>query len=87
MAHGGRPDQPEEGRTMFHQFAQPVALLRRHRTRYTSWAAVDGPRIVGVLHYQAANISADEVTINLNGQDLGVVPPDNIDVESRERAM
>ena len=49
------PDQPKEGRAMFHRFAQPAALLRRHRTRYTSWAAVDGPRIVGVLHIHARN--------------------------------
>ncbi len=41
-------------------------------------------RIVGVLHYQAANVSTEEVTINLNGQDLGSVPPDDIDPESRE---
>lgn len=49
------PDQPEEGRAMFHRFAQPTALLRRHRTRYTSWAAVDGPRLVGLLHIHAHN--------------------------------
>jgi len=49
------PDQPEEGRAMFHRFAQAAALLRRHRTRYTSWVAVDGPRLVGVLHIHARN--------------------------------
>lgn len=52
-----------------------------------TFAAMSPVRIVGVLHYQAANISAGEVTINLNGQDLGEVPPDNIDVESREVEM
>lgn len=41
-------------------------------------------RIVGVLHYQAAHISLDEVVIDLNGQSLGSIPPDNIDVDSRE---
>ncbi len=40
---------------MFHAFAQPAALLRRHRTRYVTWVAVTGPRIVGVLHVHAAN--------------------------------
>lgn len=49
------PGQPEEGRRMFHAFAQPAALLRRHRTRYTSWAAIDGPRLVGLLHIHARN--------------------------------
>ena len=49
------PDQPDEGRAMFRRFAQPAALLRRHRTRYTSWAAVDGPRLVGLLHIHAHN--------------------------------
>jgi GNAT superfamily N-acetyltransferase len=49
------PDQPKDGCAMFHRFAQPGALLRRHRTHYTSWAAVDGPRIVGLLHIHAHN--------------------------------
>ncbi len=49
------PDQPEEGRRMFHAFAQPAALLRRHRKRYATWVAVAGPEIVGVLHIHAAN--------------------------------
>lgn len=49
-----------------------------------SFKATSPTRIVGVLHYQAANISADEVSVNLNGQDLSMVPPDDIDPESRE---
>ena len=48
-------EQPEEGRRMFHAFAQPAALLARHRTRYATWVAVDGPRLVGVLHVHAQN--------------------------------
>ncbi len=40
---------------MFHHFAQPAALLRRHRTRYTTWVAVEGPRVVGLLHIHAGN--------------------------------
>lgn len=47
--------QPEEGRRMFHAFAQPGALLARHRTHYATWVAVDGPQIVGVLHVHARN--------------------------------
>ncbi len=41
-------------------------------------------RVVGVLHYQAANISKDEVALSVNGADLGTVPPDNLDPETRE---
>lgn len=40
--------------------------------------------IVGVLHYQARDISKDEVTIELNGTSLGVVPPDTVDVQARQ---
>ena len=47
--------QPQAGRTLFHRFARPEALLARHRTRYTTWVAVAGPRIVGVLHLHARN--------------------------------
>jgi GNAT superfamily N-acetyltransferase len=47
--------QEEKGRRMFHRFAQPAALLQRHATRYTSWVAVDGPRVVGLLHIHARN--------------------------------
>lgn len=40
--------------------------------------------IVGVLHYQARDISKDEVTLELNGTSLGVVPPDTVDVQARQ---
>lgn len=40
---------------MFHAFAQPAALLGRHATRYSTWVAVAGPEIVGVLHVHARN--------------------------------
>jgi len=49
------PAQEEKGRRMFHRFAQPAELLQRHTTRYTSWVAVDGPRVVGLLHIHARN--------------------------------
>jgi hypothetical protein len=41
-------------------------------------------RVVGVLHYQAANISKDEVSISLNGEEIASVPPDGMDAETRE---
>lgn len=40
--------------------------------------------IVGVLHYQAAECSKDEVSVDLNGQQLATIPPDTIDVANRE---
>jgi pSer/pThr/pTyr-binding forkhead associated (FHA) protein len=40
--------------------------------------------IVGVLHYQARDISKEEVTIELNGNALGFVPPDTIDSQTRQ---
>lgn len=49
------PEQDEKGCRMFHRFAQPAALLRRHQTRYATWVAVEGPRVVGVLHVHARN--------------------------------
>ena len=41
-------------------------------------------RVVGVLHYQAKGISKGEVTIELNGTEVGQVPPDVLDTDSRE---
>jgi pSer/pThr/pTyr-binding forkhead associated (FHA) protein len=49
-----------------------------------TFSATAPTRVVGVLHYQAAKVSADEVVINLNGTDLGSVPADDIDPDSRE---
>lgn len=40
--------------------------------------------IVGVLHYQARDCSKDEVSIELNGQQLGTVPPDTVEVAQRQ---
>ena len=40
--------------------------------------------IVGVLHYQARDCSKEEVSIELNGQQLGSIPPDTVDVAQRQ---
>jgi pSer/pThr/pTyr-binding forkhead associated (FHA) protein len=40
--------------------------------------------IVGVLHYQARDCSKDEVSIELNGVQVGTVPPDTIETDSRQ---
>ncbi len=41
-------------------------------------------KVVAVLHYQASDISKDEVSINANGTELGFVPADTIDASKRE---
>jgi hypothetical protein len=41
-------------------------------------------RVVAVLHYQALDVSDGEVSIALNGNDLGFVPADTADVNERE---
>ncbi|WP_208719073.1 hypothetical protein, partial [Corallococcus sicarius] len=41
-------------------------------------------RAVAVLHYQASNISKDEVNLSLNGVSLGWVPPDTAQTAERE---
>lgn len=38
-------------------------------------------RVVGVLHYAAHDCSKEEVSISLNGSDLGFVPPDSLDAD------
>lgn len=40
--------------------------------------------IVGVLHYQAADCSKDEVSIELNGAALGTIPADTVEVDQRQ---
>lgn len=40
--------------------------------------------IVGVLHYQASDCGKDEVTIELNGTQIGTVPPDTVETEQRQ---
>lgn len=40
--------------------------------------------IVGVLHYQAADCSKDEVSIELNGAQLATIPADTMEVATRQ---
>lgn len=76
-----------DGTLIEDSFGQGNVTFRTPDQKSFTFTATSPTRIVGVLHYQAANISTDEVTLNLNGQDLGTVPPDNIDVDSREVEM
>ena len=41
-------------------------------------------RVVAILHYQAKDISKDEVAVSLNAAEVGWVAPDTIDVNNRE---
>jgi pSer/pThr/pTyr-binding forkhead associated (FHA) protein len=41
-------------------------------------------KVVGVLHYHAKGISKGEVSVELNGMEVALVPPDLIDADSRE---
>ncbi|NBD09500.1 hypothetical protein [Corallococcus silvisoli] len=45
---------------------------------------VSPTRAVAVLHYQASDISRDEVNLSLNGVSLGWVPPDTAQTAERE---
>jgi pSer/pThr/pTyr-binding forkhead associated (FHA) protein len=49
-----------------------------------AFTAAAATRIVGVLHYQAKDVSKDEVAVSVNGFDLGFVPPDTLDTANRE---
>jgi pSer/pThr/pTyr-binding forkhead associated (FHA) protein len=61
-----------------------VYFNRRSDMKTFTFTTASPTQVVGVLHYQAKNISKDEVTISLNGTELGSIAPDNIDPESRE---
>ena len=66
------PIHGDQGRDLFHRFAQPAALLRRHARRYTSWVAVAGPEPVGLLHIHACNhISMLFVSPDKHGRGCG----------------
>jgi hypothetical protein len=49
-----------------------------------SFKAVSPTQLVGLLHYQARDVSKEEVAITVNGFDLGFVPADSIDADERE---
>jgi pSer/pThr/pTyr-binding forkhead associated (FHA) protein len=59
-------------------------MYERSDMKVFTFSAASATRIVGVLHYMARDISKDEVSISINGFDLGFVPPDTIDTGTRE---
>lgn len=52
--------------------------------KHFTFSVTSPTRVVGVLHFQAKDVSKDEVIIELNGKTLGSVAPDGIDVDVRE---
>jgi pSer/pThr/pTyr-binding forkhead associated (FHA) protein len=59
-------------------------MYERPDMKIFTFSAASATQIVGVLHYQAGDITKDEVSIALNSVDLGFVPADTLDVMSRE---
>jgi hypothetical protein len=49
-----------------------------------TFKAVAATRVVGLLHYQARDVTKEEVSISINGYDLGFVPADAVDAAGRE---
>jgi pSer/pThr/pTyr-binding forkhead associated (FHA) protein len=49
-----------------------------------TFKAVSPTQLVGLLHYQARDVSKEEVAVSVNGYDLGFVAADSIDAEERE---
>jgi hypothetical protein len=49
-----------------------------------TFSAASPTKVVAILHYQARDISKDEVSVGLNGNELGFIAPDTMEVASRE---
>lgn len=86
-----RPKEPEavvlalNGAPIEQSFGYgPDVSYERADLKSFTFATVSPNRLVGILHYKAKNISQDEVSISLNGTDLGVVPPDTLSPETRD---
>ncbi len=56
-------------------------MYPRRDQKVFQFTAVGATRLIGVVHYQAKEITKDEVSITLNGTELGFVPPDTLDTE------
>lgn len=60
-----------------------VTFLRPDMKAF-SFSYASPAAIVGVLHYQSSDCDKDEVSIELNGTQIGMVPPDTVDTSIRE---
>ncbi len=61
---------------------EPVTYSRPDQKQF-EFDFFSATKAVAILHYQARDISAGEVTISINGEDLGTVPPDTLQVKER----
>jgi pSer/pThr/pTyr-binding forkhead associated (FHA) protein len=59
-------------------------MYERPDMKIFTFNVASAAQIVGVLHYQAKDVSKDEVSISVNGVDLGFVPADTLDAATRE---
>ncbi len=63
----------------------PDVDFERPDMKAFSFVYASPTRAVGVLHYQSKGISRNEVTIELNGSEVGTIPADVLDSDTREQ--
>ncbi|MCE9669428.1 FHA domain-containing protein [Myxococcus stipitatus] len=61
----------------------PDVTWTRADMKIFEWEYTAATRAVVILHYQAQNISKDEVVVSVNGVDVGKVPPDTLASQDR----
>jgi len=63
-----------------------VTYARRDAKMF-EFAAAGATRIVGIVHFQAKDLSKNELSVALNGVELGFVPADTLEAATREHEM
>jgi len=77
-------DLQPNGSPIAESFGSGNVTYRRSDMKTFTFQTASPTRVVGVLHYQAAEISTNEVAVSINGAELGPVPADTKDTDSRE---
>ncbi|MBL8952647.1 MAG: FHA domain-containing protein [Myxococcaceae bacterium] len=62
-------------------------MYNRRDAKMFEFAAVGATRIVGIIHFQAKDLSKNELSVALNGTELGFVPPDTLEAANREHEL
>jgi pSer/pThr/pTyr-binding forkhead associated (FHA) protein len=83
------PPEPSElvgnGQTLEYSFGLGDGVTYdRPDMKVFTFKANGATQLVGLLHYQARDVSKEEVSIAVNGFDLGFVPADGLDSMDRE---
>lgn len=65
----------------------PRADFERPDSKAFSFSFTSAVRTVVILHYQAEDISADEVIVNINGTDVKALPPDTVGSSERSQHL